>query len=274
MFPTFRADLHCHSTCSDGSLTPVELVRLAKEKSLQGLAITDHDNVTAYTMAKDEAKLLNIALLPGVEFSSQHNNQNVHILGYSFQLDHPQIQALCRWHLTRRWERCQSIIERLSTLGLPLTSDDVADHAHGGLVGRPHIAAAMLKKGFVGSMKEAFQLYLGDGKAAYVPGESISAEETIQALHLAGGVAVIAHPHLIQDPRLFDSLVQLPFDGIEVFYARFHVDQTKRWEEAAKKRNWLITGGSDFHGSIKPDLPLGASWVGEEPFRKLAQLCQ
>lgn len=271
MFRTFRADLHCHSTCSDGSLTPVELVQLAQKQSLQGLAITDHDNVAAYAMAKEEALKRSITLIPGVEFSSRHNNENVHILGYGFKVEHPQIQALCNWHLSRRRERCQAILERLDKLGLSLSTEEVAAQTSSGLIGRPHIAAAMLKKGLVGSLKEAFQLYLGDGKNAYVPGESVSSADTIEALHLAGGVAVIAHPHLIQHPHLFASLLHLPFDGIEVFYGRFHINQIKRWEEVAKQRNWLITGGSDFHGSIKPDLPLGASWIGEEPFRKLAE---
>ncbi len=272
MFPTFRADLHCHSTCSDGSLTPVELVQLAKKQSLQGLAITDHDHVASYAMAKEEAKALGVALIPGVEFSSRHDNQNVHILGYSFKPDHPQIQALCNWHKTRRKERCRAILERLDSLGVFLSFGEIAEQAHGELIGRPHIAAAMVKKGVVSSIKEAFQLYLGDGKTAYVAGESVGVKETIEALHLAGGVAVIAHPHLIKSQSLLQAVLNLPFDGIEVFYARFPLDKTKRWEEAARQRSWLITGGSDFHGTIKPDLPLGSSWVGKEAFRKLAQL--
>ena len=274
MFPTFRADLHCHSTCSDGSLTPVELVQLAKKLSLQGLAITDHDNVSSYLMAQAEALKLGIALIPGVEFSSRHNNQNVHILGYSFKPNHPQIQSLCNWHKKRRIGRCKAILERLNELGQTLTFDEVKAQAQSELIGRPHIAAALVKKGLSGSIKEAFQLYLGDGKPAYVSGESVSIEETIKTIQLAGGAAIIAHPHLIQSPNLLDELLTFPFDGIEVFYGRFQRDQIKRWEELAKNRSWIITGGSDFHGAAKPNLPLGSSWIGEELFHKLAQLCE
>jgi predicted metal-dependent phosphoesterase TrpH len=272
--PTFRADLHCHSTCSDGSCTPVELVQLAKKNSLQGLAITDHDTVAAYRQALPEAQKLEMRLIPGVEFSSHHQGQNVHILGYRFDPDHPAIQKLCHWHETRRKERCRAILERLSTLGHSLRFEDVMAQTQSNLIGRPHIALAMVKKGIVGSVKEAFQTYLGDGKSAYVPGDSVTVEETLQTLHAAGGVAIIAHPHLIQNKSLVDALLARPFDGIEVYYGRFNADQNRPWAQIAAKRNWLITGGSDFHGSIKPELPLGASWVDKEHFDKLTLLCE
>ena len=204
MSPTFRADLHCHTTCSDGSLTPIELVQLAKEISLQGLSITvRRHTVLGYFLAKERAKELGIELIPGVELSSRHNNQNVHILGYCMKPDHPGLQLYAIGIKNRRIERCQAMLDQLKRLGLPLSFDEVAEQSQSELIGRPHIAAAMVKKGLSKSVREAFRLYLGDGKPGYVPGASVSVEETIQTIHAAEGVAIIAHPHLIQSRSLF-----------------------------------------------------------------------
>jgi predicted metal-dependent phosphoesterase TrpH len=262
----FRADLHCHSTCSDGTSTPIELIQIALEKGLQGLSITDHDTVHSYPIALPEAQKKGIRLISGIEFSATHKQQSVHILGYSFNLSHDAIRSLCKLHVERRKERNEQIVDKLKALGKPidaLFSEGVET------IGRPHIAKAMIDKGYVENYQEAFKLYLGEDKPAYARGRSISIEETLAAIKSAGGVAIIAHPHLIQNGELLRELLTMPFDGMECYYANFMRDRCERWLKMAKKRNWLATGGSDFHGNVKPNLFLGSSWTPLETFEIL-----
>lgn len=264
---SFRADLHCHSTSSDGTYTPEDLVKLAVEIGLNALSITDHDTIDAYEKAIPIAKQLSLPLLTGIEFSTVLLGKSVHLLGYGFKLDHPAVISLCAKHKQRRTERNLQILENLKKIGLPV------DLHHGeSSIGRPHIAQAMMEKGYVQSVQEAFKKYLGEGKPAFARGEAITIQETIDALHAASGLAVIAHPHLIEDPSLVKNLLEYNFDGIECYYAKFSLEQNKRWLEIAEKKQWLITGGSDFHGSIKPTIPLGASWVDQTNWERI--LCR
>ncbi|MBA2369987.1 MAG: PHP domain-containing protein [Candidatus Protochlamydia sp.] len=264
----FRADLHSHTTCSDGSATPQEIIELACAQGLQGLSITDHDTITAYSEIKELAEKKGIFLLPGVEFSAVHLETNVHILGYSFRLDSDCIHDFCRKHQVRRLERNQAILDRLSTYGMPLTMEEVIPFKPSiqKSIGRPHIATAMVKKGYVSSIQEAFQNFIGEGKSCYAPGNAFTVEETVNLIHQAKGLAIIAHPHLIENVKVVKSLLEINFDGIEGYYGRFPPQAQERWIKIGKRKNWIITGGSDFHGTIKPHLPLGSSWVNEETF--------
>lgn len=268
----FRADLHCHSTCSDGTLTPEEIVEKAASIGLSGLSITDHDTIEAYQQAIPKAKQLGIELIPGVEFSAVHEGVSVHILAYAFSTDNPTIKNFCQRHYQRRINRNREILKLLTKHGMPLSEEELQEmvpmHAKGTL-GRPHIALAMVTKGYIQSIQDAFNKHLGEGKNCYAPGEPFSVEETLKIIHEAGGLAVIAHPHLIDHPATLKKLLEMDFDGIECYYARFPKDSHARWLKIAQHRKWLITGGSDFHGSIKPNIPLGASWVNEEAFRLL-----
>ena len=265
----FRADLHCHSTCSDGTATPEDLIKLAISSGLQALSITDHDTVEAYKTALPEARKVGLPLISGVEFSTMHKNHSIHILGYSFTLDHPAIEALCKLHIKRRENRNHAIIEKLEKLGLPIDKALVTGSAS---IGRPHIAKAMIEKGYVKTYQEAFKLYLGEDKPAYSSGEPISIAETLDSIHQAGGLAIIAHPHLITNNKIFQELLGMPFDGIECYYANFMRDNCKRWLKIADRKKWLVTGGSDFHGTVKPNISLGSSWVGQETFHTLHDL--
>lgn len=269
----FRADLHCHSTCSDGSLSPEDLVKHAAEVGLKGLSITDHDTTSAYATAMPAAKKIGLEVIPGVEFSSSHQGESIHILGYAFDPAHPSILALSERHASRRGSRNQEILNRLAKLGMPVSDEDLKLEVQGiaHTIGRPHIAKAMVKKGYVESIQEAFKKYLGEGRLAYVPGTAFSVEETIQTIHEANGLAVIAHPHLIDNSDVLQKLLEMDFNGIECYYGNFAEDQNSRWLKIAKKKGWLATGGSDFHGDVKPAIPLGRSWVGEETFRILQE---
>lgn len=273
MFDKFRADLHCHTTCSDGTETPSQVIDLASTYDLQGLAITDHDTIDAYQEAIPYAKQKKVDLISGIEFSASHRESSVHILGYSFNLNSPSIRNLCQRHQKRRAKRNQAILDLLDYHGMPLAQDDFpegyASEVPHHSIGRPHIAIAMIKKGYVKSVQEAFQHYIGEGKCCYTKGESLSVDETIEVIHQAQGLAVIAHPHLIDDSQILTDLLQMSFDGIEGYYARFPKNEHERWIKIGAKKGWIITGGSDFHGTIKPNLPLGCSWVNKETFSLL-----
>ena len=268
----FRADLHCHTTASDGSLSPEELLLLAKEEGLAGLSITDHDTVEAYGVAIPLAKELGLELLPGIELSSMHQGQSVHILGYGFDLESETLRAFCNWHIERRIGRNREILALLSQKGMPVSEEEMhgVEIPNKRIYGRPHIAQAMIAKGYVASIREAFDKWIGEGKPCYAPGMRVSVEETIATLHKAHGKAVIAHPHLIRSAKLVDELLEMPFDGIEGYYARLPLDVEKKWVDIGNKKGWIVTGGSDFHGSSKPYITLGSSWVAEPVFRQLA----
>lgn len=274
---TFRADLHCHSSCSDGSLPPLQLLALAAEKGLNALSITDHDSIDAYTPETlEKAKQLGIVLIPGVEFSTGIDQTSIHLLGYNFSLQSPEMAALCEFHTDRRIVRYREILKRLNQLGMPIAENDLLaavaalnPKQKNMIIGRPHIAQMMIKRGYVKTIPEAFKKYLGDGCPCYIQGEYVSPEETIKVIHKAGGVAIIAHPHLIKNPEILKQLLKMDFDGIECFYSKFSMEEHQRWIKIAQHRNWLITGGSDFHGDIKPMISLGCSWIDEEHFNRL-----
>lgn len=263
----FRADLHCHSTCSDGSLSPEQLVIHAKEIGLQGLAITDHDTIASYPEVFEIGKEQGIEIIPGVEYSASHRDVSVHVLGYGFDVKNEGVLALCSAHKERREKRNDRILKKLADHGMPLKKEEILFET---TMGRPHIAKALIKKGYVASLQEAFNRYIGDRKPCHVRGEPIEVKETIETIHAAGGFAVIAHPHLIKDAGIVANLLEMDFDGIECYYAFMSDDKNRDWKKKAEKRGWLVTGGSDFHGEdIKPKNPLGISWIGEETFRKL-----
>lgn len=262
----FRADMHTHSSCSDGSLTPKELVLFAKEKGLKGLSITDHDTIDAYQEAYPVAKECGISLVHGVEFSCAHRGVSVHLLGYAFSLTHPALLSLSEAHIERRRLRNTAVLERLKEAGMPLEEGEIVGSHR---PGRPHIAQAMVKRGYVDSVEQAFHRYLGDGKPCYVQGKSFSVEESIEVIREAGGFAVIAHPHLMKDRRVLLDLLKMDVDGIECYYARFPPAKNAPWVKIATKKKWLMTGGSDFHGPIKQQNMLGSSWVSQETFNLL-----
>ncbi len=263
----FKADLHSHSTCSDGSLTPRELIDLACLGGLHGFSITDHDTIEAYKEAVPYAKEKGILLGSGVEFSCEHRRKSIHVLGYDFSLDHPALNEYCLKQQHRRIARNKEILDRLRRLRIIIEESDIQKvHRNPLTVGRPHIAAVMLSKGYVRSIQEAFQSYLGDYGCCFVLGQPFSVAEAIEVIHQAGGKAFLAHPNLYADGSLIDEVLSFGFDGIECYYGRFSQGKEKRWLEIAKKKNLLISGGSDFHGAAKPHVFLGCSYVNRDVF--------
>lgn len=260
----FKADLHCHSTSSDGSLTPVELVLLAKSMGLQGLSITDHDTFDAYKTALPEAARLGIILETGVEFSCNFQQTSIHVLGYGCALT-KEIELVCCRQRERRVARNRLILGNLQRRGISIFEEELGD----GVVGRLHMAHALVKRGAVADVREAFTRYLGDGQCCYERGDLLSVEEAIAAIQAAQGKAFLAHPHLLKRARLIKALLELPFDGVECYYGRCTPAQEAKWLKVAKSKGWLVSGGSDFHGTLKPYIALGCSWVNEELFSKI-----
>lgn len=261
-------DLHCHSSLSDGTSSPTELVDLAIEAGLSGLSITDHDVIDGFVYAEEYAKEQKIKLLPGVEISCHYQNrESVHILGYAFNPKDLNFIEFCTLHQARRVKRAKEMLQRLTALGYPVTVEEVfLKDAPTKTIGRPHIAQALIARGYCSSIQEAFQKFLGSKAPCYVAGERWSVQEAIDMIHKAGGLAVLAHPHLLRKESLIRQLLAFPFDGIEVYYARFSESECRRWLDIANSKKWYVTGGSDFHGGVKPESRLGQSAISEEYF--------
>jgi len=261
-------DLHIHSTASDGSLTPAEIINRAQRLNLAAIAITDHDSIYGSKEALQAGIPPSLKFLTGVEISAAHppffpGSGSFHILGYCIRLDNQALnQALNRLREARK-NRNPKIIKRLNELGLKISLEDVNPTIAHGQLGRPHIAQVMIKKGFVKSMDEAFDKFLGAGKPAYVDKNRIGCEETIKMIRDAGGVPVLAHPALLninddfQLEELIQNLIKIGMRGIEVYYPEHSPEQMQRYRELANKYNLLITGGTDFHGSITPKIEMG-----------------
>jgi len=258
-----RGDLHCHSLYSDGTSTPKELVDLAIQAELSALSITDHDTVSAFDDVYSYAASNNIWLIPGVEISSEYLGESVHVLGYSFREN--SLDEFCSLHRKRRLERNKGILENLRKREMYVSDEEVKAFSPLAITyGRPHIARVLVEKGYVENIAEAFRKYLGDGKPCYEKGQRWSVEESIEAIHKAAGKAVLAHPHLIKKGSLVRSLLEFDFDGIEAYYSSMPLAENRRWVEIAKQHNLFITGGSDFHGTVKPHAIFGSSWAPEE----------
>jgi len=272
----FRADLHCHSYCSDGSDSPETLLKKAKEVGLSGLSITDHDSIEAYTPEIFAlAKELNIALLTGVELSSEWEGTSVHILGYGMDVESKDLKDFLAEMIRRRNTRNQAIIDKLKAKKIAIEMAEVEALAHElashRTIGRPHIAAVLVQKGIVNSVQEAFELYLQEGKGCYVSGIKYTPMDGIEIIHKAKGKAVLAHPHFIKKGSHVRYLMSLPFDGIECYYGTLSKFQEAPWVERAKQKGLIATGGSDYHGHFKPHIQLGCSWVGVDVFNLLSK---
>ncbi len=262
-------DLHIHSTASDGSLTPADIIAHAQKLNLAAIAITDHDSVDGSKGALQIGIPPSLHFLTGVEISAAHppffpGSGSFHILGYAIHLDNRDLnQALGKLQEARK-NRNPEILKRLNKLGFRISLEEVTQAVGKGQLGRPHIAYAMLKKGFVASISEAFDKYLGDAGPAYVDKDRIECEQAINIIRAAGGVPVLAHPALlnIENDQKLDALLQnlmkIGLAGIEVYYPGHSPQQIRQYAELAGKYGLLMTGGTDFHGSITPDIKMGS----------------
>jgi len=266
----FKADLHCHTNCSDGSDTPLEILHLAKKAGLQGLSITDHDTIRAYTPELfEEAARLDLRLLPGTEISSELEDLPVHILAYGFDVTSKTFNQFLEAMQKRREKRNAAILEKLRQRNMPITEEELKNFATERTVGRPHIAQIMVQKGYVANIRDAFELYLKENASCYASGMKFAPDEVIGHIHRAKGKAVLAHPHFFKGKALLRKLLGFAFDGYECYYSRLDKSQEMPWLKRAQEKGLIATGGSDYHGKLKPYISLGASWVGLDTFKQL-----
>lgn len=242
-------DLHTHTNFSDGILSPVELVDLSIKSGLEGIAITDHDTVLGIDDAiKQSKKYFDFIVIPGIEFGSVHNNEEVHILGYFIDYKNDLLLETIKKLHESRYERAIKMIKKLVNLNIDLSIEDVLKHSSKDNIGRPHIARAMIEKGYVKNVSEAFDIYLDRGKIAYVDRYQLSVEDTIKLIHFTGGIASLAHPGLLKDKLIIEYCIRNGIDAIEAKYTMHSDDEKELYINIARKNNLLITGGSDFHG--------------------------
>ncbi len=263
--PKYDADLHCHTSASDGESTPEEVVLLAAETGLKALAITDHDTVSGLEDAEKKARQLGIILVKGIEINTDGDGKEVHVLGLSMDEKKPYLKKKLVELQGKRIIRINEILEKLKKLRVDISYQEVLIYAKGESVGRPHVAQAMVKHGYVASFKEAFDRYLKIGSPAYVPRKKITPVLAIEIIREAGGVAVLAHP----GDRILDSEIKLwineGLQGIEVNHPDHSKQEIMKYTRITEKMKLIATGGSDYHGSgIKPGIKLGGWGVGLE----------
>ncbi|HSQ19348.1 MAG TPA: PHP domain-containing protein [Blastocatellia bacterium] len=253
-------DLHTHTTHSDGSATPQELIERASAKRARAVAITDHDTVSAIGEAQAAAKRFGVEFVEGIEISAEYSPGTMHILGYCIDGESHPLAKKLRELKQARERRNPQIANRLRLLGFDISYDEVAKVAGNEVVGRPHFARVMIEKGYVASIQEAFDRFLKKDAPAYVEKARLSPAESIALIHQAGGVAVLAHPYQLKlesyeaADELVGELAGFGLDGIEALYSRHSPGQRESYSEIASRHDLLVTGGSDYHGSYKPDI--------------------
>ena len=260
-----RIDLHAHTTASDGTYTPSQLVDLATRVGLAAVAVTDHDTVDGVPEAMKRGAEVEIEVVPGIEISAAHPGPGVlHILGYFIDARSPDLRGRLEWVQNSRRERNPRIVRRLNELGIDITLAEVESIAGEGQVGRPHMAQALVDRGVVATLREAFDRYLTAGGPAYVEKEKLDVASAVELIRRGGGVAVLAHPsqlHLGDGDELAGfvaRMVEIGIAGIECSYPAHTQAQTDRYRDLATAHDLVQTGGSDFHGDNKPDIVLGA----------------
>lgn len=258
-------DLHTHSTASDGARPPREVVRAARELKLEAIALTDHDTVDGLPDAMDEGRIQGVRVVPGVELSAVEDDSETHVLGLHVQQMH-RLEAQLRNLRAMRLTRAERIVARLNELGVRVTLQDVLVQSGDGAVGRPHIARALVNEGWATDMRDAFDRYLGNGRAAFVPKDRLSIQEAIAMIHEAGGLAILAHPGQSGTRTRIEALVELGLDGVEVRHPSHNGEDIARLSALVEHFGLVPSGGSDWHGSAEGGRTLGmmrvpADWL-------------
>lgn len=256
-------DLHLHTTASDGAKSPSELVRYARSKGLQAIAITDHDTIEGLEEALEEGERIGFEVVPGIEISADHSPGSMHLLGYFLDIHHPLLVERLRYLQQARAERNPKMVAKLNALGITVTYEEIVRASGGGQVGRPHFAQVLLEKGYVRSFQEAFDRFLKKGAPAYVDKLRFAPAEAIHFISKAGGVAVLAHPNTLslnghsELEKLVLRLVGEGLKGIEAYYPEHSSLETAQYVALAKRHGLLMTGGTDYHGIEKDGLDIG-----------------
>ena len=257
-----EVDLHVHTTVSDGTFSPGDIVRMAAKENLKAIAITDHDSVDGNQEAIDAGRQFGVEIIPGIEISAEFGPGTLHILGYYLDYTYGPLLEKMEFLDMARKRRNPRIIEQLQSMGADITYEELLEEAGAGVAGRPHIAQILLRKGFIASEQEAFDRYLAKGKPAYVDKERLSIKDSFELIKSAGGVPVLAHPVLMKVGNdtlrgLVHEWKELGLSGIEVYSACQSPADELLYLDIAAEEGLVVTGGTDFHGKNKPDIRLG-----------------
>lgn len=243
------ADLHVHTTASDGTDSPSRVVSMSAELGLAALAIADHDTLEGVEEAVLAGRRYGVEVLPAIELGTELGGREIHILGYLVDLHDEDFLARLAFFRSARRERAVKMVKKLEMLGFPVTYERVLEIAGGGSVGRPHVARALVEAGVVESREEAFNLYIGNGKPAYEPRFKLSPVEAVRMIRKAGGVAVFAHPGMAGCDAIIPSLVEEGLQGLEVYHPGHDTPVSRHYLKICRQHRLLATGGSDYHGS-------------------------
>jgi len=256
-------DLHTHSTASDGTLSPTELVKLAKEAGLKAIALTDHDTFSGIPEAMEAGKTYGIEVIPGCELSLESPDGAgwMHVVALWIPPEPEELKVAFDWVIEGRKTRNHEIVDKLRTLGISITYEAVAARAQG-TIGRPHFAQELVSLGVVSSVNEAFKVWLGDHGRAYIPKRKLKPKQALDILNNIGATSILAHPFALgltfpKAEELVRELQKMGLDGMEVYYSEHNEAATKGFKEMAEKLGLLLSGGSDFHGDVKPSISLG-----------------
>lgn len=264
-----KADLHVHSTASDGTVSPAGLVRLARDRGLDCLAITDHDSVEGIPEALTAAAETHVLLIPAVELSSSLDGRDVHILGYFIDPEDPTLLGMLSKLRAARLRRAEKMVAALAEAGYTVAIDEVLALSAGGAVGRSHVARALVDAGHATTVHDAFQRMIGRDRPFYVHKESQSPTEAIATIRDAGGLAVVAHPGVNRADDLLPGMVAAGLAGIEAYHADHSPAEKVRYARMADEMGLLCTGGTDFHGPDAPNPALGDTDLPSECVERL-----
>lgn len=270
-----KIDLHLHTTASDGASTPAELVEKCIELGLETIAVTDHDNVTSVEEVQQLGQEKGLNIVPGIEISTYRGEAEYHILGYFIDPENDALLGLTEAILDSRVERTHKMIEKLTEMGYPLEFKDVKKYATGVSLGRPHVARAMIDKGYIEEIGDAFtEEFIAGGAKAYVEKKNVLPVEAIEVILRAGGIPVIAHPYIINHGQALDKdeisrLKDVGLKGVEVYQTKHNKKITKKYKKIAEELDLLITGGSDYHGENSPDILPGDRGINQAEFDQL-----
>jgi len=245
-----KTDLHIHTIFSDGVYTPEKLLKIASNRNFDLISFTDHDTVDGYLYAMKIIDRYSVNILPGVEISCSYDGNEIHILAYNFDPNSQSLLKVINFNQLERESRIRRFIKKFEEYNIFLTYKDVIEHASH-IIGRPHIAAALIKKGYAKNYFEAFEKYLIEKSPTFVEKRVLGPTQIIKAIKNSGGVSVIAHPYrILQEKNVFD-LIEMGIDGIEAYYINHSKKNIQKYVTLAKKHNLIVTGGSDFHWQSK-----------------------
>lgn len=271
--PRYFADLHCHSTASDGSDPPARVVERAHQVGLKVLALTDHDTVAGVAEAQAAGERLGVRVIAGTELTCYIGKREIHVLGYGIDINSPALLRHCAAFQEARIKRAELIGKRLAEAGAPIDIMKVMADADGGVIGRPHIARALVEAGHVKDFQEAFDRFLGEGKPANVTKMEVTPEQCVAVIRDAGGIAIMAHPALGEQFDLIPLMIAAGCAGIEVWHSSHDAATTDRLQVMALEKNYGRSGGSDCHGSIKGCEPiLGKFGLNHQQWLKFGKL--